>query len=102
MDTGKSGQMNIRRLLLDVDKALKRPSLLEIGQAIEGVAGVEGLNITVTSIDTETVGMDVTIVGNNLNYEAIEAAIEKTGAVVHSIDELVAGTRLIDRIKRSR
>jgi len=94
--------MNIRRLLLDVDKALKRPSLLEIGQAIEGVAGVEGLNITVTSIDTETVGMDVTIVGNNLNYEAIEAAIEKTGAVVHSIDELVAGTRLIDRIKRSR
>jgi len=94
--------MNIRRLLLDVDKALKRPSLLEIGQAIEGVAGVEGLNITVTSIDTETVGMDVTIVGNNLNYEAIEAAIEKPGAVVHSIDELVAGTRLIDRIKRSR
>lgn len=94
--------MNIRRLLLDVDKALKRPSLLEIGQAIEGVAGVDGLNITVTSIDTETVGMDVTIVGNNLDYEAIETAIEKTGAVVHSIDELVAGTRMIDRIKRSR
>jgi hypothetical protein len=94
--------MNIRRLLLDVDKALKRPSVLEIGQAIEGLSGVEGVNITVTGIDTETVGMDVTIVGNNLDYEAIVESIEKTGAVVHSIDELVAGTRVIDRIKRSR
>ena len=94
--------MNIRRLLLDVDKALQRPSVLEIGRAIEGLSGVEGVNITVTGIDTETVGMDVTIVGDNLDYEAIEAAIEKTGAVVHSIDELVAGTRIVDRIKRSR
>lgn len=94
--------MNIRRLLLDVDKALKRPSVLEIGQAIEGLSGVEGVNITVTGIDTETVGMDVTIVGNNLDYEVITDAIEKTGAVVHSIDELVAGSRIVDRIKRSR
>ena len=94
--------MNIRRLLLDVDKALKRPTVLEIGQAIEGLSGVEGVNITVTGIDTETVGMDVTIVGDNLDYEAIVESIEKTGAVVHSIDELVAGTRVIDRIKRSR
>lgn len=94
--------MNIRRLLLDVDKALKHPSVLEIGQAIEGVAGVEGVNITVTGIDTETVGMDVTIVGNNLAYEVIEDAIEKTGAVVHSVDELVAGACMVERIKRSR
>ena len=94
--------MNIRRLLLDVDKALKRPTVLEIGEAIEGLSGVEGVNITVTGIDTETVGMDVTIVGDNLDYEAIVESIEKTGAVVHSIDELVAGTRVIDRIKRSR
>ena len=94
--------MNIRRLLLDVDKALKRPTVLEIGEAIEGLSGVEGVNITVTGIDTETVGMDVTIVGDNLDYEAIVESIEKTGAVVHSIDELVVGTRVIDRIKRSR
>jgi hypothetical protein len=94
--------MNVRRLLLDVDKALKRPTVLEVGQAIEGVPEVEGVNITVTGIDTETVGMDVTIEGTNLDYEAIVEAIEKTGAVVHSIDELVAGARIVDRIKRSR
>lgn len=94
--------MNIRRLLLDVDKALARPSLLEIGEAIEGVPHVEGFNITVTSIDTETLGMDVTIVGANLDYRAISDAIEKTGAVVHSIDELVGGERIIEPIRRKR
>jgi len=94
--------MNIRRLLLDVDKSLKRPTVLEVGQAIENVPEVEGVNITVTGIDTETVGMDVTIEGTNLDDEAIVEAIEETGAVVHSIDELVAGARIVDRIKRSR
>lgn len=94
--------MNIRRLLLDVDKALARPPILEIADAIERVPNVEGANITVTSIDVETVGMDVTIVGTDLDYAAIVDAIEKTGAVVHSIDEIVVGKRLVERIPRSR
>jgi len=94
--------MNIRRLVLDVDKAVARPSLLEIAQAIEACRGVDGLNITVGEIDIETVGMDITIEGEHLDYEAIMAAIEATGAVVHSIDEIVAGNRFVDRIERKR
>jgi hypothetical protein len=37
--------MNIRRLLLDVDKAIKRPSLIELAQAIDSSDGVEAFNI---------------------------------------------------------
>ena len=59
--------MNIRRVVLDVDKAISRPTLLEIARAIDSVAGVRGLNITVTDIDIETVGTDVTIEGENLD-----------------------------------
>jgi hypothetical protein len=94
--------MNIRRLLLDVDKALARPSVLEIAQAIEECTGVEALNITVTEIDMETVGMDITIERGNLDYEALVRAIESTGAVVHSLDELVAGRRTIEHTERLR
>lgn len=93
--------MNIRRLLLDVDKAVSRPSILEIGQSIAKAPGVEGFNITVTSIDTETVGMDVTIEGNHLDYDATIKAIESTGAVLHSTYELVAGDRVVERIPRA-
>jgi len=32
--------MNVRRIVLDVDKAISRPSLLEIAAAVEAVPGV--------------------------------------------------------------
>lgn len=94
--------MNIRRLVLDVDKAVARPAIPEIAEAIESVSGVEGLNITVTEIDIETVGMDITVEGTHINYESLVKTIESTGAVVHSIDELSSGDRIVDRVKRVR
>ncbi|CAM5459349.1 hypothetical protein AFEL58S_02947 [Afipia felis] len=94
--------MNIRQLLLDVDKAVARPSLLEIAAALDNCRGVEAVNITVGEIDIETVGMNVTIEGENMNYEEIERAIESTGAVVHSLDEIAIGHRIIPRINRVR
>ncbi len=94
--------MNIRRLVLDVDKAISRPTPIEIAEAISGVSGVEGCNITVTDIDVETVGMDVTLEGDQLDYPGLVKAIESTGAAVHSIDQLVFGSRLVERVKRQR
>lgn len=94
--------MNIRQLLLDVDKAVARPSLIEIATAIDACRGVEALNITVEEIDIETVGMNVTIEGDNMDFEEITKAIESTGAVVHSLDEIAIGVRIIPRIARVR
>jgi hypothetical protein len=94
--------VNIRRLLLDVDKALEIPSILEIAEAIEGVGGVEGANITVTDIDVETVGMEITVEGENVDFPELEATIVKVGAALHSIDEIVVGRRVVERVPRSR
>ncbi len=94
--------MNIRRLVLDVDKARARPSLLQIAEAIERCKGVEALNVTVGEIDIETVGMDITIEGEHLDYNEILKTIETSGAVVHSIDQLVAGNRIVERVPRTR
>jgi hypothetical protein len=91
--------MNIRRLVLDVDKAIARPSLLDLAKAIEGVTGVEGVNITVNEIDIETMGMEVTVEGENIDYSALVKAIESIGAVVHSIDQIAFGSRLVERVK---
>lgn len=94
--------MNIRRLLLDVDKAIARPTILEIAGAVASCSGVEGLNVTVGEIDMETVGMDITIEGANLDYEEIVGAIEATGAVVHSVDQVIVGSRIVEGITRVR
>jgi hypothetical protein len=90
--------MNIRRLVLDVDKARERPSLLEIAQTIQGGVGVEVLNLTVDGIDIETVGMDITVEGERLDYDEILKAIESTGTAVHGIGQVVAGNRIIERV----
>ena len=73
--------MNVRRIVLDVDKAGDRPSIPDIAAAITACAGVEACNITVQEIDVETVGMNVTIEGTGLEYEKIRAAIERCGPI---------------------
>jgi hypothetical protein len=94
--------MNIRRLLLDVDKAVARPSLLEVGDAISVCSGVEALNISLGDIDVETMGLEVTIEGAGLNYDEIVRAIENTGAVVHGVEQIIAGDRILERAERAR
>ena len=88
--------------MMDVDKALERPSLIEIAEAIEKQAGVEGVSIVVTEIDLETVGMEITVEGENMNSDSLVTAIEKTGAVVHSLDQVLAGKRMITPTRRIR
>lgn len=94
--------MNIRRLALDVDKAIAKPSMIELANAVSGCNGVEGFNITVSEIDLETVGMDVTIEGQHLDYDELVRAMEEMGAVVHSIDQVVCGERMVERVERTR
>lgn len=94
--------VNVRRVVLDVDKALHRPELIDIAGAIAAVAGVESANIAVNEIDVETIGTNITVEGSEIDYAALLQAIESAGAVVHSIDELVVGERLIEHIPRKR
>ena len=91
--------LSIRRVVLDVDKAAARPTLLELADAIAKVAGVEALNMTVTEIDIETVGTEITIEGTDIRYDALVKAIEASGAVLHSVDQVAAGERLIERTR---
>lgn len=94
--------MNIRRLVLDVDKTISRPTLPELGQAIAPVRGVQAFNVAVTEIDSETVGMEVTVEGEDIDYQLLVREIERAGAVVHSIDEIAGGERLIENVQRKR
>lgn len=94
--------MNVRRIQLDVDTALARPDLLELAAVIDEVPGVEGVNITVTDIDLETVGLEVTVEGESIDAPRLIREIEKAGAAVHSIDELVVGSRIVEHVPRSR
>jgi hypothetical protein len=94
--------VKIRRLLFDVDKALARPSILEIAEAVNSCSGVEAFHISVEDVDTETLDLNVSVEGEDLQHEEIVAAIEHTGAVVHGLEQISAGSRTIEPLKRSR
>lgn len=69
--------MPIRRLALDVDKVVDRPDLITLARAIENGPGVGSVNITVTEIDVETIGTDITVEGDDIDTEALFRAIER-------------------------
>ncbi|WP_393972190.1 DUF211 domain-containing protein [Oxyplasma meridianum] len=92
--------MSIRRVVLDVDKSLNRPGLIELATSIEKVPGVEAVNIIVTEMDMETMGTSITVEGGGIDYDKLINTIEDNGAVIHSVDEVVAGKRIIESIRR--
>ena len=100
--TRESDPVNVRRITMDVDKAVRQPDILELAEAIDSVSGVAALNITVGNIDIETVGMDITVEGDAIDVPALLAAVEHSGAAVHSIDEVVVGSHIVELVQRKR
>lgn len=92
--------MSVRRVVLDVDKGLNRPTLLELAEAIEEVPGVEAVNVSVTEMDMETMGTIITVEGTSIDYNLLIEHIEETGSVIHSVDEIAVGKKLIESIRR--
>ena len=85
----------IRRLVLDMLKPLA-PSLIEVSKALAGIKGIEAVNLIVYEMDRETETIKATIEGDDIDFEKIKEVIEKFGAVVHSVDAVVAGEKVIE------
>ena len=74
------------------------PSIIEVAERIGGLDGISGVNISLEEVDAETDSVKVTIEGNNIDYEQVKNAIAECGAVIHSIDGVSAGMKLVDEV----
>ncbi len=92
--------MGLRRLVLDVLKPLKDPSIVDVALELSKVKGVEAVNITVNEVDVETLSLTIVIEGNDIDFEQVKNVLEEVGAAIHSIDQVVAGERLVELPKR--
>lgn len=88
---------DVRRLVLDVLKP-HRPSLIELSQRLSALRGVEGVSCTLEEVDQETESIKVTLEGPAIHYESVEAALREVGAVIHSVDLVAAGKRLVEDV----
>jgi len=86
----------LRRLVLDILKPIKGPSIVDVAREIASLEGITGVNITVKEIDVETLTLTMTIQGDNINFEELEKKLEELGCVIHSIDQVIAGRQIIE------
>jgi hypothetical protein len=92
--------LTIRRLVLDVLKPIKGESIVDLAEKLSLLKGVEGVNISVTDMDVETMGLMVIVEGDDVDFEAVKNVLEESGAAIHSIDEVASGKKLVSSVKK--
>jgi hypothetical protein len=85
------------RIVLDILKP-HEPNIPSFAKFLSELGGVDGVNITLMEIDKETENVKVTMQGDDLNFQEISDAIEEYGGSIHSVDEVVAGKKLIEEV----
>ena len=85
-------------MVLDVLKP-HYPLMLEYAKALSELKDTSGVNLSLYEVDQQTENIKITIEGDDLNYELIKEVIEELGGVIHSIDEIAAGRRLVEEVE---
>jgi hypothetical protein len=91
--TGNMSQ--IKRLVLDVLKP-HEPTIIELANDLGDVDNVDGVNLSLYEVDVQTENVKITIEGTDINYNTVTRIIENLGGVVHSVDEIVAGKKIVE------
>ena len=88
---------NIKRVILDVLKP-HQPSIIEVAKLLSSLDGISGVNISLEEVDAQTDSVKITIEGNNIDYELVRNTLTECDAVIHSIDGVSAGIKMIDEV----
>jgi hypothetical protein len=85
----------IRRLVLDTLKP-HEPSIIDMANEISELEGIQAVNISIYEIDRKVENAKITVEGDDIPYLIVSQLIEEMGGAIHSVDEVVAGKKIID------
>jgi hypothetical protein len=89
---------DIKRLVLDVLKP-HHPSIIELSKRLGLLNGITGVNCTLEEVDQETESIKITIEGTAIDFPQVEQAITESGAVIHSVDSVSAGKKIVEEVE---
>ncbi|MBD3262544.1 MAG: hypothetical protein GF334_12900 [Candidatus Altiarchaeales archaeon] len=84
----------LRKLVLDVLKP-HEPDITVLARRVSELESIDGVNVSVYEIDQKVENVKLTVEGRFNDFEEIKKVILDIGATIHSIDEVVAGKRII-------
>jgi hypothetical protein len=85
----------VGRLVVDVLKP-HQPSTIEFTQRVAAADSVAAVNATLIELDQKVKNLKLTIEGDAIDYDEVEATIEDAGGTVHSVDQVVCGDRMVE------
>jgi hypothetical protein len=85
----------IRRLVLDTLKP-HEPSIIVMATELSELSGVTAVNISIYELDRKVENAKITIEGEDIPPDMLFQAIEDLGGAIHSVDEVVAGKKIIE------
>jgi hypothetical protein len=85
----------IRRVVLDILKP-HEPTTVEMARTVADIDGVDGLNATLVETDQEVQNLKLTIEGDAIDYDRLEATVTDLGGSIHSVDQVVCGEYLVE------
>jgi hypothetical protein len=78
----------MKTLVLDVLKP-HVPSLPEFASFLAEFKCLTRVDVSLVEMDSETVSLTVVIIVSGFEYKDLKEHIEKQGAVIHSVDQIV-------------
>jgi hypothetical protein len=72
------------------------PEMVEIATAVSESDGVAGVNASLIETDREVQNVKLTVEGEDVDPDDVEAIVDRVGGTVHSYDEVVCGERMIE------
>lgn len=85
----------VRRLVVDILKP-HDPPLLEFTDQLAGVDSVDAVTSSLIELDNTVQNVKLTFEGEDVDFEAIETAIDGLGATIHSIDQVACGEYIVE------
>jgi hypothetical protein len=85
----------IRRLVLDTLKP-HEPNIIDLANVLSELEGIYAVNISIYELDRKVENAKITIEGEDISFDRVSNLIEDMGGTIHSIDEVVAGKKIID------
>jgi hypothetical protein len=72
------------------------PGIVDLARKLSTLPGVTAVNISIYEMDRKVENAKITIEGDRIPVDEVLDLIKVEGGAIHSIDEVVAGSEIID------